>query len=109
MDLEHVAALGRVFAQRGQRKHLEHARAFYRGLRSGNSAGCAWNEEHVRRWLAVLQLPPFEAALRVLPRSARCHGCGERCVFAHVSLEDRTLFECCLCKAQWLELVKPAA
>lgn len=109
LELAHVEALGRVFAQRGYAKHLQRCREFYRALRAGDVSGCAWPESHVRGLLAVLQLPPCESTLLVQPRNSHCHQCGQRAAFTVLSWDDRTWCECNLCHAQWLELQPTAS
>ena len=106
--LDSVVSLGREFNRRGMRHHTIELRSFFVATRDKRPTLSTWTLEFVERWLATLQLPPFERQFELLPKQRGCPICDTapdafpsrrtECVFP-----GGALMRCDTCARRWLE------
>lgn len=108
-----VTALGKEFRRRKMRDHLTRLRVYYFALRhglttsQGNGLDVHWSERFVIDWMKTLRVPPFDAALPVRPRGAKCEGCektgAQPWVYTDGLFPGGVRMRCQTCGDVWLE------
>lgn len=96
-------ALAAYFGRHGQRRHLGHLRAWWRG------AG-PWGDAAVTRWAALARVPGY-ATLPLLVDARWCPRCGPYagCWRVRTSLPDGSTRWCDACGGEWLVLEPSSA
>lgn len=106
MNRESLIALGKEFRRLGMKEHVERLASYYRS-NQGHRPPYAWDDAQVMGWLARLRIPPFQAALQVLPKSSPCQKCGPSIYGGRRTtavFPGGAEFICDGCKGRWLEL-----
>lgn len=103
-QFEAIRSIAQFCIARGWAHRLKPLRAHWLSVRGGADLS-----EHLENLLTVLQLPPFETAVRLresherpcsCPTATAASGGGAATLLIFV---DRAMFRCASCGARWLE------